>query len=57
MVVFLPVFESRSTVVRTTRMMFKDLLGMRGGKPVISEGHSPGSQTPPEVTEKAEAKA
>ncbi|KAF6807272.1 urea transporter [Colletotrichum sojae] len=57
MVVFLPVFESRSTVVRTTRMMLKDLLGMRGGKPIVSEGHSPGSRTPPEVTEKAEAKA
>ncbi|KAL3292054.1 sodium symporter family protein [Colletotrichum asianum] len=47
MVVFLPIFESRSTVIRTTRMMFKDLLGVRGGK-VLSEGHSPGSRTPPE---------
>ncbi|KAF9875441.1 urea transporter [Colletotrichum karsti] len=56
MVVFLPIFESRSTVVRTTRMMFKDLLGMRGGK-AISEGRSPGSSTPPEVTEKADTKA
>ncbi|KAI8159059.1 putative urea active transporter 1 [Colletotrichum sp. SAR 10_70] len=52
MVVFLPIFESRSTVIRTTRMMFKDLLGMRGGK-VISEGHSPGSRTPPGPTSSA----
>ncbi|KAL0932225.1 urea transporter [Colletotrichum truncatum] len=55
MVVFLPIFESRSTVIRTTRMMFKDLLGMRGGKPV-TEGHSTGTETPPEVTEKADSK-
>ncbi|OHE98312.1 sodium symporter family protein [Colletotrichum orchidophilum] len=56
MVVFLPIFESRSTIVRTTRMMFKDLFGLRGkGKPV-SEGMSPGSRTPPEVAEKAEPK-
>ncbi|KAL0777348.1 hypothetical protein CaCOL14_006866 [Colletotrichum acutatum] len=57
MVVFLPIFESRSTIVRTTRMMFKDLFGLRGkGKPV-SEGMSPGSSTPPELTEKATSKA
>ncbi|GKT47710.1 urea amidolyase [Colletotrichum spaethianum] len=57
MVVFLPIFESRSTVVRTTRMMLKDMFGMRGkGKPV-SEGQTPGTKTPPEVTEKVEAKA
>ncbi|KAJ0329195.1 hypothetical protein COL5a_004431 [Colletotrichum fioriniae] len=56
MVVFLPIFESRSTIVRTTRMMFKDLFGLRRkGKPV-SEGMSPGSRTPPEVTEKATSK-
>ncbi|KAL2884299.1 hypothetical protein SGCOL_000240 [Colletotrichum sp. CLE4] len=46
MVVFLPIFESRSTIVRTTRMMFKDLFGIRGkGKPVSEE-----------ITEKATAK-
>ncbi|GJC86123.1 urea active transporter [Colletotrichum liriopes] len=57
MVVFLPIFESRSTIVRTTRMMFKDLFGIRGrGKPV-SEGQSPGLSTPPEVAEKVEPKA
>ncbi|KXH65119.1 sodium symporter family protein [Colletotrichum nymphaeae SA-01] len=57
MVVFLPIFESRSTIVRTTRMMFKDLFGLRGkGKPV-SEGMSPGSSTPPDLTEKATSKA
>ncbi|KXH68614.1 sodium symporter family protein [Colletotrichum salicis] len=56
MVVFLPIFESRSTIIRTTRMMFKDLFGIRGrGKPV-SEGMSPGSSTPPEITEKATTK-
>ncbi|GJC94759.1 sodium symporter family protein [Colletotrichum higginsianum] len=57
MVVFLPIFESRSTIVRTTRLMFKDLLGMRGrGKPV-TEGQPQGSRTPPEVAEKIEPKA
>ncbi|KZL64257.1 sodium symporter family protein [Colletotrichum incanum] len=57
MVVFLPIFESRSTIMRTTRMMFKDLFGIRGrGKPV-SEGQSPGLSTPPEVAEKVEPKA
>ncbi|GKT52871.1 urea active transporter [Colletotrichum tofieldiae] len=57
MVVFLPIFESRTTIVRTTRMMCKDLFGIRGrGKPV-SEGQSPGLSTPPEVTEKVEPKA
>ncbi|TEA13910.1 putative urea active transporter 1 [Colletotrichum sidae] len=55
-VVFLPVYESRSTIVRTSRMMFKDMLGLRGGKP-ITEGQSPGTQTPPEVTEKTVTKA
>ncbi|KAK1621707.1 sodium symporter family protein [Colletotrichum phormii] len=56
MVVFLPIFESRSTIIRTTRMVFKDLFGIRvRGKPV-SEGMSPGSGTPPEITEKATAK-
>ncbi|TDZ61839.1 putative urea active transporter 1 [Colletotrichum trifolii] len=55
-VVFLPVYESRSTIVRTSRMMFKGMLGLRGGRPV-TEGHSPGTQTPPEVTEKTVTKA
>lgn len=57
MVVFLPIFESRSTIIRTTRLMFKDLFGMRGrGKPV-TEGQPQGSRTPPEVAEKIEPKA
>ncbi|TQN70535.1 putative urea active transporter 1 [Colletotrichum shisoi] len=57
MVVFLPIFESRSTIVRTTRLMFKDLFGMRGrGKPV-TDGQPQGPTTPPEVAEKIEPKA
>lgn len=39
--VILPVFESRSTIARTTRMAFKDLMGLRGGgrgRPTATEG-------------------
>ncbi|KAK2017525.1 sodium symporter family protein [Colletotrichum eremochloae] len=58
MVVFLPIFESRSTIVRTTRMMLEDLFGKgRRRKPVLSYGQSPGSGTPPEVAENVEPKA
>ncbi|WYZ40921.1 hypothetical protein EsH8_IV_001262 [Colletotrichum jinshuiense] len=57
MVVFLPIFESRSTIIRTTRMMVKDLFGMKGRGRPVSEGQSPGSSTPPEVTEKVGSKS
>ncbi|KAJ0159797.1 putative urea active transporter 1 [Colletotrichum tanaceti] len=57
MVVFLPIFESRSTIVRTTRLMFKDLFGMRGAGKPVTEGQPQGSRTPPEVAEKTEPKA
>ncbi|KAM7213408.1 putative urea active transporter 1 [Rhypophila decipiens] len=50
--VFLPLFESRSTIARTTRMMFKDLLGLgKGGRKMEeTEGEvveaAPGTETP-----------
>lgn len=60
MVVFLPVFESRRTIVRTSRAMFSDLLGL-GRRPAVEVTHGrsmAGDATPPEgeytetVTEK-----
>ncbi|KAK2047176.1 sodium symporter family protein [Colletotrichum somersetense] len=39
MVVFLPIIESRSTIVRTTRMILKDLLGIiKGRRKTVSDG-------------------
>ncbi|KAL8382304.1 hypothetical protein RB595_006208 [Gaeumannomyces hyphopodioides] len=53
MVVFLPVFESRSTIVRTTRMMFKDLFGGGVRSKPVSEGQVvSGDVTPPNASEK-----
>jgi hypothetical protein len=52
--IILPVFESRSTIARTTRMAFKDLMGLRkGGRPTATEGvdaapESPSSEKLPE---------
>ncbi|KAK2063262.1 sodium symporter family protein [Colletotrichum caudatum] len=57
MVVFLPIIESRNTIVRTTRMILKDLLGINGRRKPISDGQSPGSGTPPNVSEDVEPKA
>jgi len=50
MVIFLPVFESRHTIVRTTRLMFRDLLGLRkGGRLTATEGEVvvEGTDSPP----------
>ncbi|EJT78136.1 hypothetical protein GGTG_03238 [Gaeumannomyces tritici R3-111a-1] len=53
MVVFLPVFESRSTIIRTTRMMFKDLFGGGLRSKPVSEGQVvSGDVTPPNASEK-----
>ncbi|KAK1585393.1 sodium symporter family protein [Colletotrichum navitas] len=57
MVVFLPIFESRSTIVRTTHMISKDLFGIGGRQKPVSDGQSPSMRTPPEVAEKVESKA
>ncbi|EFQ32905.1 sodium symporter family protein [Colletotrichum graminicola] len=57
MVVFLPIFESRSTIVRTSQMMLKDLFGIKGRKKPAIDGQSPNLRTPPEVAEKVEPKA
>ncbi|KAK0750913.1 sodium symporter family protein [Schizothecium vesticola] len=52
--IILPVFESRSTIARTTRLAFKDLMGLRrGGRPAATEGvdatpESPSSEKLPE---------
>jgi len=52
--IILPVFESRSTIARTTRMAFKDLMGLRrGGRPTATDGvdatpESPSSEKLPE---------
>ncbi|KAK5653951.1 hypothetical protein OQA88_7876 [Cercophora sp. LCS_1] len=52
MVIFLPVIESRSTIARTTRMMFQDLLGLGKRKATAVEGQAveeigPGTESPP----------
>ncbi|KAK1755855.1 urea transporter [Echria macrotheca] len=49
MVIVLPVFESRKTIVRTSRLMFKDLLGLRKGRFTATEGEvvSGGTESPP----------
>ncbi|KAK1995033.1 sodium symporter family protein, partial [Colletotrichum falcatum] len=56
MVVFLPIFESRSTIVRTTGMMLTDLFSTGGKRKPVGDGQSPGSRTPPEVAEKVAPK-
>ncbi|ROT35093.1 urea active transporter [Sodiomyces alkalinus F11] len=60
MVIFLPIFESRSTIARTTRAMFSDLLGLGRKRAVeVTHGRSmPGEATPPEgeVSEKVAEK-
>jgi urea-proton symporter len=51
--VFLPLFESRSTIARTVRLMTKDLLGIRKGRPLeategeIVEGAAASTDSPP----------
>ncbi|EGY22228.1 urea active transporter [Verticillium dahliae VdLs.17] len=64
-VVFLPLFESRRTIARTSKSMFRDLMGLgrrgRGGAEVVVQGrHMAGDVTPPvsegEMTEKAGGK-
>ncbi|KAK1834199.1 sodium symporter family protein [Podospora conica] len=52
--IILPVWESRSTISRTARLAFKDLMGLRsGGRPTATEGvdatpESPSSEKLPE---------
>ncbi|KAG7136315.1 urea active transporter 1 like protein [Verticillium longisporum] len=64
-VVFLPLFESRRTIARTSKSMFRDVMGLRrrgrGGAEVVVQGrHMAGDVTPPvsegEMTEKAGGK-
>ncbi|KAM0334469.1 hypothetical protein ACHAQA_001497 [Verticillium albo-atrum] len=61
-VVFLPLFESRRTIARTSKAMYHDLLGMgRKKSGVVVQGrHMAGDMTPPvsdgEVTEKPDGK-
>jgi len=51
--VVLPVFESRSTIARTSRMMMKDLFGLGKGRGLettegeVVEGNAAGSESPP----------
>jgi hypothetical protein len=56
MVVVLPIYESRSTISRTTRAICKDLMGLGGKKgPEVVMGEKDnvsGSMTPPEVVGK-----
>jgi hypothetical protein len=55
MVVFLPVFESRRTIVRTAGAMWKDLTGLGKRQPDVVEGESipaSGTNTPPVLAEK-----
>lgn len=53
MVVFLPIFQSRFTIVRTTKAMFTDFLGVTGRRaPEVTQGrHQAGDATPPEAAE------
>ncbi|KAF2459739.1 urea active transporter [Lineolata rhizophorae] len=57
MVGFLPLFESRATIVRTARSMFSDLKGLGRGRSVLAgqeaEGSGSGSVEGVEVVEKS----
>ncbi|KAH6693423.1 urea active transporter [Plectosphaerella plurivora] len=62
MTIILPLWESRSTISRTSRAMFKDLLGLTGKRaPEVMEGEREGATesgavTPPEFPEKTTEK-
>ena len=58
-VVFLPLWQSRRTIAHTTKSVFADITGKGGrrGKPEVMQGEAADEDaTPPQMTEKTDAK-